>query len=57
MRFEMVKLGEPEVVLMRGSDRRVHVQRLPGGKTETRELTPEMRAVLVRYREPDQPTS
>jgi YbgC/YbaW family acyl-CoA thioester hydrolase len=52
VRFEFARLGSPEVLLVRGSDRRVHVQRFPGGRVEPRELTPEMRAVLEKYRDP-----
>jgi 4-hydroxybenzoyl-CoA thioesterase len=52
VRFEFVRLGEQEVVLARGSDRRVHVQRFAGGRVETRELTPRMREVLEQYRDP-----
>ena len=52
IRHEIVRLGEDETVLARGSEDRVHIERDETGAMCPRELTPEMRAVLDRFADP-----
>ena len=51
LRHEIHRVGDEPLLLARGAEERVHVQRLEGGAMAPRPLTPEMRAVLERYLE------
>jgi 4-hydroxybenzoyl-CoA thioesterase len=47
---EIVRVSpEPEILLARGREERVFVERAPGGKLTPRPLTGEMREILGRY--------
>jgi 4-hydroxybenzoyl-CoA thioesterase len=52
IRHEIVRLGDPPAVLVRGREERVHVSQDETGALRPRELTPQMRAVLAGYADP-----
>ncbi len=52
LRHEIVRLGDSEVLLARGRETRVLVQRDGGGEMRARPLTARMRSTLERYAAP-----